>query len=104
MTAESSIFIRGEEDSVIQNVELNDITVTMKKQGTQEAGFFDEQPSQRGVYPHEIPVIYAEYAHRLRIRSLTAYWDKDRQKAWAGLLETEHCTQVETGDLEEINL
>lgn len=104
MTAESSIFIRGEEDSIIQNVELNDITVTMKKQGTQEAGFFDEQPSQRGVYPHEIPVIYAEYAHRLRIRSLTAYWDKDRQKAWAGLLETEHCTQVETGDLEEINL
>lgn len=104
ITAESGIFIRGEEECRIQDVEFSNLTVTMKKQGTQETGFFDEQPSERGVYAHEIPVFYAEYAQRLRIRELTAFWDRNRQRAWAGLLQTPNCDQAETADLREFTL
>ena len=39
----------------------------MKKQGTQNANVFDEQPSVRGVYPHSIPVVYARCVDYLEI-------------------------------------
>ena len=52
MTAESSLFIAGEEDAVIEDVIVENLNLTLKQQGTQKPGVFDEQPSQRDVYPH----------------------------------------------------
>ncbi len=61
MKAESSIFIAGEPDARIEDIDITDIRITMCSQGTQESGWFDEQPSERNVYPHTrpVPAVYA---------------------------------------------
>lgn len=68
MTAESSIFIAGEENSIIENISIENIDLTMKMQGTQKPGVFDEQPSVRDVYEHDIPVVYTRYAKDVSIK------------------------------------
>lgn len=67
MTVESALFLAGEEESRIKNVSIEKMHLIMKKQGTQNANVFDEQPSVRGVYPHSIPVIYARCVDYLEI-------------------------------------
>ena len=68
MAAESSLFIAGEEDAVIEDVIVENLNLTLKQQGTQKPGVFDEQPSQRDVYPHEIPAIYIRSAKGVEIQ------------------------------------
>ncbi|MDO5416635.1 MAG: glycoside hydrolase family 28 protein, partial [Lachnospiraceae bacterium] len=58
ITAESSIFIAGEEYSAIENIRLEQMDITWKKQSVHTPDVFDEQPSERDVYEHEIPCIY----------------------------------------------
>ncbi|MDO5291803.1 MAG: glycosyl hydrolase family 28 protein [bacterium] len=67
MKAESSIFIGGEEYSKIEDVILSDIDLTLVKQGTQASGYFDEQPSNRHVYPHKIPAVYLRYVDGIQV-------------------------------------
>ncbi|NMN00949.1 glycoside hydrolase [Bifidobacterium sp. DSM 109958] len=67
MTCESCVFIAGEEDAVIENVRVSDLDLTMRAQGTQPARWFDEQPSARGLYEHEIPAVYVRHADDVRI-------------------------------------
>ena len=102
VTAESSLFIRGEEINPICNVQLQDINITMKKQGTQATGFFDEQPSSRDVYPHEIPAIYARYANGLELENVKVTWVAPMEEAWSGLLQLEDCENVVTEKVQEI--
>ena len=65
MKAESSIFVAGEKDAVIEHVQLTDLNITMCHQGTQPSGYFDEQPSEKNVYEHTIPAVYGRYAEDL---------------------------------------
>lgn len=67
MTCESSLFIAGEEDSVIENVSVENLNLTMRQQGTQKPGLFDEQPSVRNVYEHEIPAVYVRSVKDVKI-------------------------------------
>lgn len=67
MKAESSIFIAGELDAMPENIELTDMHIEMCSQGTQESGYFDEQPSQRNVYPHSIPAVYVRCAKSVTV-------------------------------------
>lgn len=73
MKAESSIFVGGEADSIIEDIILNDINIILCKQGTQPHGFFDELPSIRKVYPHAIPVVYGRYVKGLEVTGRITY-------------------------------
>lgn len=73
LKAESSVFVAGEECSVINNVSITDMDITLCRQGTQEHGSFDEQPSPRGIYPHSIPVVYGRYVNNLYVRGTVRY-------------------------------
>ena len=66
MEAESCIFIAGEAESPIHDVALEDLSIRIRPQGTQESGMFDEQPSVRALYPHAIPALYARSVVDLR--------------------------------------
>lgn len=68
MTAESSLFIAGEEDSVIEDVTVEHLDLTLRQQGSHKPGLFDEQPSERDVYPHDIPAVYIRSAKGVAIR------------------------------------
>ena len=67
MKAESSIFIGGEADARVGGISLTDLQITLCSQGTQPSGYFDEQPSERNVYPHAIPAVYARCADQITI-------------------------------------
>lgn len=67
MTTESSAFICGEEYSHLENIDFKDFRLTMRRQGTQQHGWFDEQPSLRDVYPHKIPAVYARFVDGINI-------------------------------------
>lgn len=101
MDAESSIFLRGEKESNIQNVYFQDVEITMKKQGTQEAGYFDEQPSERGVYAHEIPAIYAQCARDLSFQNMKIHWTKDRHASWTSGIQTVDCQNIRVEGMAE---
>lgn len=102
ITAESGIFLRGEENSVIEDVQLQNIKMIMKKQGTQETGFFDEQPSARGVYAHEIPAVYAKYVRQLELDKIQVQWCEPRQDAWTELTQLEDCELVREARIYEV--
>lgn len=67
MTSESCVFIAGEADAPIENVRISDLDLTLRAQGTQPARWFDEQPSARGVYEHEIPTVYVRSASDVEV-------------------------------------
>lgn len=94
MKAESSIFIAGEEDARIEHIDLSDLKICMCKQGTQPFGCFDEQPSERNVYPHAIPAVYARCVDDLRVEGRISYevpYSKEKNQ----LYESLHCTGEE---------
>lgn len=93
MKAESSIFIAGEQDARVENITLSDMHITMCSQGTQPSGYFDEQPSERNVYPHSIPIVYARCVDGLNV-SGTVSWEAPYSQEQNRLYESEDCTRV----------
>ena len=66
------------------------------RQGTQPTGFFDEQPSERNVYPHSIPALYAYGVDRLAVKGWKVQYEKGpQQEAWAHLAELCGCRDVQ---------
>lgn len=94
MKAESSIFLAGEGDSRIENITAEALDITMCRQGTQESGYFDEQPSVRNVYPHSIPAVYARCADGLRIEGRVRY-EAPYCVSENPLFELDDCTEAE---------
>lgn len=79
---------------MVENVRLSDIDLILEKQGTQPGGLFDEQPSERHIYPHNIPAIYARSVDGLRLRDSHVTF-KGENMPWDGTLtETENCRRV----------
>lgn len=94
MKAESSIFVAGEMDARVENVSLTDLQIVMCSQGTQKSGFFDEQPSERNVYPHQIPAVYGRCVDGLCVEG-KIHFEQPYSLEKNGLLMTENCTDVE---------
>lgn len=91
--AESSIFLGGEDTARIEQVTLTDLAITMCSQGTQKAGYFDEQPSLRQVYPHSIPAVYARCVSNLLVEGTVA-WEAPYGEEQNKPFETENCSHV----------
>ncbi|MDO4850157.1 MAG: glycosyl hydrolase family 28 protein [Coriobacteriia bacterium] len=68
MTSESCVFIAGEKDALIEDVSIEGLRLTQRAQGTQQPVLFDEQPSARGVYEHEVPAVYVRSAHNVSVK------------------------------------
>ncbi len=67
ITSESCVFIGGETYAPVEHIKLRDMEIVWKKQGLHLPDVFDEQPSVRDVYPHEIPCVYGRYANNIQI-------------------------------------
>ena len=86
LDCESSLFLGGEADCMIENVFMREIHLHLIRQGTQPGGLFDEQPSGRHVYPHSIPALYARCVRKLRFRDGTVRFTGEGE-AWDGTTE-----------------
>lgn len=94
MKAESSVFLAGEEACRIENIQITDLNLTLCRQGTQQSGYFDEQPSIRNVYPHQIPAIYTRCCDHVRIEGDVRYELPYKQEINPLVLQ-ENCTALE---------
>ncbi len=83
MTSEAGIFMRGDEGCPIENIKIQDVTLTMAKQGKLDSGMFDEQPSIRGKYEHEVPALYAYGIDGLKIREFEVSKKEPYLKGWS---------------------
>ena len=91
MKAESSIFIGGEADARVGGISLTDLQITLCSQGTQPSGYFDEQPSERNVYPHAIPAVYARCADQITVCGKVRFTEPYSMEK-NGLAMLEDCT------------
>ena len=67
MTSESCIFIGGEREGEIEDITMENLDLTFRMQGNHLPGVFDEQPSLRGVYTHEIPCVYIRHGKNIHL-------------------------------------
>lgn len=67
LCSESCIFLGGEEDAVIEDICIKDCAIRWRKQSVHSPEVFDEQPSPRDVYKHEIPWLYARNVEGLTV-------------------------------------
>lgn len=65
--AESAVFIAGEAYSLIRDIYLEDMDITWVQQGPHKPDVFDEQPSERDVYEHEIPQVYIRNGENIQV-------------------------------------
>lgn len=93
MKAESSIFVAGEADARVENISLSGLQIAMCRQGSQESGWFDEQPSERNVYPHSIPAVYGRCVDGLLAEGRVRF-EEPYSLERNGLMQTEDCTEV----------
>jgi hypothetical protein len=96
LKSESCIFIAGEEDARVTNIELECVRLIQARQGSQPVNLFDEQPSERNVYRHDIPVVYARCVDGLRIKDGSCAREAPGIETWsADCIQTENCSDVE---------
>ena len=62
------LIVFAEPIAVLMQAPAEAVDLTLCRQGTQPGGLFDEQPSARHLYPHEIPALYARCVQGLRVR------------------------------------
>ena len=67
LRSESCIFLGGESYAPIEDIRLENMDILWTQQGPHPPGVFDEQPSQRDVYEHEIPCVYARSVNGLTV-------------------------------------
>jgi hypothetical protein len=94
LDCESSLFLGGEKNCMIENVFMRDIHLRFIRQGTQPGGLFDEQPSARHVYRHTIPALYVRNVKTLRLRNGSVLFTGTGE-AWGGAkTQTEDCEDI----------
>ena len=92
---ESSLFISGDPGCEVENVNMRNITLRFKRQGTQPTGLFDEQPSTRDFREHDIPAVYVNRGHGITARDISVTFVRGEEERWTGILEAENSRDLE---------
>ena len=79
---EGAIMIAGEEACPIRNVSIRDSAFLWKRQGSLVPDCLDEQPSKRGVYPHEVPMVYIRSAEAISLEDNVSLRIDDSMKPY----------------------
>lgn len=90
LTAESCMFLGGEEDAPVEQIRMRDMDICWKQQSLHQPDVFDEQPSVRDVYEHEVPCIYGRFANQVQING-RFFVDPSMKESIKKLAMTENC-------------
>ena len=80
ITCEGAIMIAGEKASPIRDVCIRSSSFLWKRQSSLTPDCLDEQPSRRGVYPHEVPTVYVRCGEEISLRDSVRYEIDDSMK------------------------
>jgi pectate lyase len=99
-TGESGILIYGSEESVIEDVLLENVSleITEGPFTARAGGNFDLRPvldPKLQLFSHDIPGIYAQFVKDLRLRDVAVRWGKVKQPFFTNALDVEHFDGLE---------
>lgn len=86
---ESGVYISGTRDSVVEDIQIRGLVLSVRQKSSFSGGVFDTQPSERGVFPHAIPAIFGSFISRLMIDDIKVTWGKDRNPNWGAVVQGE---------------
>lgn len=93
---ENGLFIGGSEDSVIEDVALDNVRVEIGKTSQWPGGLYDRRPygggDETGVYAHRNAGVYVERARDVALRNVRVAWGERRPDYYGPALE---CHDVE---------
>lgn len=79
---ESSFFVSGSKNGRIDDIELRDSKLLLRRIGTQEPGWFDYRPSPKELRRHDIPGIYVKCARNIALKDVAVDF-VDKAGAWS---------------------
>lgn len=102
---EASAYISaGSSDAVVENVTLENCSLRFIRQGTQPAGWFDEQPSIRNIFQHDLPAIFAEKVNGLYVSNLRVERVNPECEKWTGVAEIENSRDVVFSNVRAVSI
>ncbi|MCZ8514477.1 glycoside hydrolase family 28 protein [Paenibacillus filicis] len=92
--AEGGVYLEGSEESVIENISIRGLKLSMRKKSGYPGGVFDTQPSARGVFPHHIPAVFCRYAANVKLDDVEVTWDGTPNEHWSNALYAEQVERL----------
>jgi polygalacturonase len=102
--AEQGIIIFGQEESWIENVSFNNLSLTIRngKETMAYGGNFDLRPTaskKMQIFEHDIPGLYAQYVKNLSINGFELYWGTGLPGFFTNAVEIQNFDQVSIRNL-----
>lgn len=92
--SEGCVYLEGSEESVIEHISIRGLKQTMRLKSGYPGGWFDTQPSERGVFPHPIPAIFCRHASDVLLQDTQIVWEGERNANWSNAICGEHIEQL----------
>jgi polygalacturonase len=104
-TSEAGILIYGTENSIIENISLDNIKLTINKGRFTESygGNFDLRPVfplQDAIFRHDIPGLYAQYVSRLTVSRFELTWGTGLPPFYTEAFDINHFSNLLLEDIE----
>lgn len=104
-TSEAGILIWGTENSIIKNIRMENIRLTINKGRYTESygGNFDLRPAyplEQALFKHDIPGLYAQYVRHLTVTQFELNWGNGLPSFFTNAIDINHFGDIL---LEEIN-
>lgn len=108
-TAETGVVIYGSKESVLEDIVLKDVNITIQRGNLSESygGNFDLRPTNdisMGIFRHDVPAVYACYVKNLDIRNLQINWGQNISSYFTSAVECDDFNGVKISGLDERNL
>jgi hypothetical protein len=101
---ENGVFVAGSPGSPVEDLALEDVSVTVDKWSRWPGGMHDRRPaggtSQCGLTPGPTHGVYLQHARDVRLRDVRVRWGADRQPYWGRALFTEDVEGLEVRGLD----
>ncbi|MFW6271343.1 MAG: glycosyl hydrolase family 28 protein, partial [Bacillota bacterium] len=84
--SESGIYLGGSEESILENITLEDIDLFIEKKSDLAGGKFDIRPvyEKKGIFESDISGIYSKNINELSLRNIKVKWDEnEKQDYWS---------------------
>lgn len=107
--SEGCVYLEGSEESVIEDIAIRGLRLKMRTVSGYAGGWFDTQPSARGVFPHHIPAVFCKHAKKVSLQDIEVVWGEQKSERWSnavcGEQKSEHWSNAVCGEhVEELSI
>ncbi|WP_284640067.1 glycoside hydrolase family 28 protein [Paenibacillus silviterrae] len=97
--AENAVYLEGMEDSVIEDIAIRNLKLTLRDKSGYPGGVFDPNPSPRRVYAHTTPGLFCRNARKVSLHDIEIDWAGDVKPNWTCAVQGENIEQLRLKDL-----